>query len=143
MGHLSHGVSAGKRREIAVAEGEARLAEATIFVKTADGNRARAERDAESAESAMAESESARHAVQTDLASARETLSRAEGRLATLNSEKSELSKLLNDDNAGRVRLLDSISVRKGYEAAFGAALGDDQFAPGVERLRGVGLEGT
>ena len=122
-----------QRREkarIAVAEGEARLAEATIFVKTADGARARAERDAESAESALAESESARHSVQAELASARETLSRAEGRLAMLISEESELSKLLNNDNCDRARLLDSISVRKGYEAAFGAALGDDLFAP-------------
>ena len=122
-----------QRREkalAAVSEGEARLAEATIFVKTADGTRARAERDAETAKSALVESESARHVVQTELATARETLSRAESRLAVLNSEKSELSKLLSDDDAGKAHILDRIAVRKGYEAAFGAALGDDLFAP-------------
>ena len=123
----------------AVAEGEARLAEAAILAKTADGMRARAEREAEDAESAIVESETAVNAVQAELASARESLSRVEGRLATLTAEKSELSKLLNGDDTGKARILDRITVRRGYEAAFGAALGDDLFAP---ELNGVDESG-
>ena len=123
-----------KRREqkayAAVEEGEARLAEATIMVKTAGGSRSKAERDAEHAEAALADSEQARQAAQADLSQARQTLTESQSRLAALNSEKDELSRLLEDDPSASARILDRVSVTGGYESALGAALGDDLFEP-------------
>ncbi len=127
-----------KARE-AVADGEARLAQATIHLKSAEGARLEAEREVEIAETASEESETAWRSVQSELGIAREALSQAEGRVASLTSEKEELSRLLADDDDAGARILDRISVRMGYEAAFGAALGDDLFAP---ELNGTGDSG-
>ncbi len=119
-----------QKAHAAVEEGEARLAEATIMVKTAGGSRSQAERDAEHAEATLADSEQARQAAQADLSQARQTLTESQSRLAALNSEKDELSRLLEDDPSASARILDQVSVTGGYESALGAALGDDLFEP-------------
>ena len=119
-----------QKAQSAVEEGEARLAESTIMVKTAGGSRSKAERDAENAETTLAESEQARQSAQADLSRARQLLSESKSRLAALNSEQDELSRLLDDDPSSSARILDQVSVKPGFEAALGAALGDDLFEP-------------
>ena len=120
------------KAQSAVQEGEVNLANATIHAKTAESALAQAEHAADLAESSLSDSETERHAVQEGLETARERLSAAEGRLAALNAERAELSRLLTAGSAEKGQILDSVSVEKGYEAAFGAALGDDLFAPAL-----------
>ena len=113
-----------------VAAGEARLAEATISVKSADGARSDAERYADDAEIHVERSESARASALTGLTESKRRLSEADSRLGALRSEQTELCKLVREDTEDEARLLNHVKVAPGYEAAFGAALGDDIFAP-------------
>ncbi len=123
----------GEREKSAVsrvAVGEARLAEATISVKSADGARSDAERFVDDAEILLEKSESARASALTGLTENEGRLSEADSRLGALRSEETELRKLVREDTEDAAQLLNHVKVEPGYEAAFGAALGDDIFAP-------------
>ncbi len=114
----------------AVAGAEARIAEAAIGVKSAAGGLSEAEEAARAAESRLAEYESARAEALAKVTEMRSQLSDAESRLSALKSEEKQLIKLVSEDTSDSMRLLNHVRVEAGYEAAFGAALGDDLFAP-------------
>ena len=81
---------------------------------------ASAEREAQAAEE--------RHAQAREIeASRRAPLAEAERAAQKLETEARTLSKLLGSDSSGPwPRAVDAVSVARGYEAALGAALGDD-----------------
>ncbi|MEM6421022.1 MAG: AAA family ATPase, partial [Pseudomonadota bacterium] len=122
---------------------EARLADA---LAAAQGAETRATADAtetaEQRETAIAEAHRAAVAKATAaevLAAAEEVVQGARGRLgaaesalATLDAEKRSLERLLESDRGATDRVLDALAVAPGFEAALGAALGDDLEAPAV-----------
>ena len=122
-----------------VSEAEARLAEAVILAKSADGARSDAERAAEQAESVLEELEAKRLLLSEKLTVASKQLSEADSRLAALGSEHNELQKLVKGDASGSTKLLNLVQVERGFEAAFGAAFGDDAFAPVCTENTGTG----
>ncbi|RED12035.1 chromosome segregation protein SMC [Pontivivens insulae] len=81
---------------------------------------------ASAAEAALADAEVARSAAQSAEAEARATSSAAQGELKALQGEVAALSRLLDRERGDEDQLLDQIRVEPGYEAALGAALGDD-----------------
>jgi chromosome segregation protein len=97
-----------------------------------------AQAEVDSAESALervrSEAESAEEGLQTARAgeaAARETLQTAEARRAKLEAEAAALTALLEPgDETSWPPLIDAVTVEPGYEAALGAALGDDISAP-------------
>ncbi|MCY3878991.1 MAG: chromosome segregation protein SMC [Rhodobacteraceae bacterium] len=126
-----------RQREVeaasAVADCEARLAEAAIAAKSAGGMQSDAERVAEDAVAKLLESETARSTALTELTEIRSRLAETDSRIAALTSEQAELRKLVRQDTADAVQSLNLVKVQNGYEAAFGAAFGDDVFAPVAE----------
>ncbi|HET9902697.1 MAG TPA: AAA family ATPase [Xanthobacteraceae bacterium] len=94
--------------------------------------------DIDAAQRAAVEAETVAHAAEARLASARaafeaarKPLGEAERRLAELETEARTLTKVLQADVASMwPPALDLITVEKGYEAALGAAFGDDINAP-------------
>ncbi|MBX6425142.1 MAG: AAA family ATPase [Variibacter sp.] len=92
----------------------------------------------EAAEAGVAEAEAAAHAAEERHAAAREALEAArkplgaaERRIAELETEARTLTKVLQADTPSMwPPALDLITVEKGYEAALGAAFGDDINAP-------------
>ena len=84
----------------------------------------------EEAEETLAAAEDARAEAQGEEATARGALAEAEGEAGTLRAEVAALSRLLSRDGGGMAQVLDLIRVARGYEQAFGAALGDDLRAP-------------
>ncbi|CAM3382462.1 AAA family ATPase [Paracoccus nototheniae] len=80
----------------------------------------------EAAEEALADAEAARAGLEAREASARAARAEAEGEAAALNAERSALARLVERGQSGGATLLDRVQVGRGYEAAFGAALGDD-----------------
>ena len=103
-----------------------------------------AQRAAEEAEGALAEAEAARAQAQETEGEARAALSDAEGEVSALTAEVQGLEKLLAREAQDGARLIDRITVASGYEAALGAALGDDlnaAIADGPEASGWVDLE--
>lgn len=99
---------------------EGALAAAAATVATAQEGLARAEAGAREAETALA---AAREAEQAG----RPALAEADRRAQRLETEVKTLAKLLESGGTGPwPAVTDSIEVDKGYEAALGAALGDD-----------------
>ncbi|MTH78173.1 chromosome segregation SMC family protein [Paracoccus aestuariivivens] len=80
----------------------------------------------ETAEETLAAAEEARAALEAEEAVARATRAEAEGELSALNAEMAALKRLVERSETGCASILDLVKVTKGYEAAFGAALGDD-----------------
>ena len=92
---------------------------------------AAAERDQaarfESARAALQEAEAARGQTEDRERALRETLREADAALAGNEAERSALAALLDDPSAGPgLALWDRVTVKPGFEAAVGAALGDD-----------------
>ena len=97
-------------------------AEAALQAANAEVERRRAA--AESAEQRLRETQAAEQRV-------REPLQAAESRRAKLRAEAQALSELMAAASDKRwTPVLDSVQVEPGYEAALGAALGDDLTAP-------------
>ncbi|MBC9247910.1 AAA family ATPase [Paracoccus sp. 11-3] len=86
----------------------------------AAGNRA------EAAEDALADAEAARADAEATEATARIARSEAEGEAGALNAEMTALRRLVERGQSDGKAILDKVQVAKGYEVAFGAALGDD-----------------
>jgi chromosome segregation protein len=107
--------------ETAVAEAEERLELARQAAEAAESAKSAAEHRAEQI----------RQDAQVGLARAREAVQQAEGQRGRLKAEADALTKLLR---SGRTDLfpplIDTLTVRRGYEAALAAALGDDLTAP-------------
>src|SRR5262245_24858642 len=122
---LAHEIAAvdAELKEIA-AEGRADLAP---LAKAADA----AQAAATESETAAVRAEAAHSAARQALDAARAPLAEAERRAQRLETEAKTLAKLLHVD-AKKLwpPALDHVSVDKGYEAALGAALGDDLEAP-------------
>ena len=97
-----------------------------------------AERDASVAEVDLADArsrveaaEKSRREANDHLDTARETDSSARDALTGLSAEERALAELLETDEPGMFTpLIDAIQVESGFEAALGAALGDDLSAP-------------
>ncbi len=105
---------------------EAALAEAEAAQVAAQTDLIRAQDAAAAADAALAEAESAREAAQDREGVARTARAEAEGAAGTIGAEVSALSKLLTRDIGEGTALLDRVTVAEGYEAALGAAFGDD-----------------
>jgi len=109
------------------------VAEAEAAVAAADRALADARHAAEAAEDRRQAAEDRRQASGETEREARDAAQTAEAALARL---KAEADGLLAALGSGRPKgqtwppILDSVAVAKGYEAAFGAALGDDAEAP-------------
>ncbi|MBL8697023.1 MAG: chromosome segregation protein SMC [Alphaproteobacteria bacterium] len=135
-----------------VAESERRLADVTARLAAAERDRAgleaaaipaerRAQADADvaAAEQALAAAaagietaEAHRRAAQEEERGARAALSVVESEVAKLDGEVQALQRLLADHGTADMfaPVIDQIRVEPGYEAALGAALGDDLTAP-------------
>ncbi len=114
-----------------VTDAEASLARAVIDVKSAEGHHSRAEEATFAAESQLTECEKERSESLIKLTEIRHILAEKESRLVALRSEQDELQKLVREDETSDITsLLQLVRVEDGYEAAFGAAIGDDIFAP-------------
>ncbi|WP_405404217.1 chromosome segregation SMC family protein [Paracoccus sp. Ld10] len=99
---------------------------ATAALDRADTAQDQARDRAHGAEDALAQAEGARADLETVEAAARAARAEAEGEAAALAAERTALQRLVERGQAGGATLLDRVQVARGYEAAFGAALGDD-----------------
>ncbi|MEM8823727.1 MAG: chromosome segregation protein SMC [Pseudomonadota bacterium] len=102
------------------------LTAAEDAVRTATADQTRAQDAAGAAEAALTEAETAREQAQDDEGRARIERAEAEGIANTLGAEVSALSSLLARDQGDGEPLLDRVTVAPGFEAALGAAYGDD-----------------
>jgi chromosome segregation protein len=108
-------LSAAERADLAL------LAQAAESAQTA----------AADAEAAAVRAEAAHSAARQGLDVARGPLTEAERRVQRLDTEAKTLAKLLHMDTKNLwPAVIDDLTVEKGYEAALGAALGDDLDAP-------------
>lgn len=85
------------------------------------------------AEAALRAAEEARAEAQSEEDETRTRAAEAEGAAGALRAEVAALARLVEREAHSGTQLLDKIRVRKGYEKALGAALGDDLKAPLVE----------
>ncbi|RNF35633.1 chromosome segregation SMC family protein [Paracoccus methylarcula] len=81
---------------------------------------------AEAAEEALGNAEAIRAEAEAAEASARAARSEAEGEAGALTAEMAALKRLVERGQSDGKAILDRVQVAKGYEVAFGAALGDD-----------------
>jgi len=107
-----------------------RRAEAETALATAAGAEAEAQSHAEAAETALAEAETARSDAQQREADARAARAGAEGEHRALAAEAAALTRLVERAAGGGTEILARVGVAPGYEAALGAALGDDLGLP-------------
>ncbi|WP_110813952.1 chromosome segregation protein SMC [Pseudoroseicyclus aestuarii] len=84
------------------------------------------------AETALEAAEAARAQTQGEEAEARSARSAAEGEASALKAEAAALSRLVEREAGAGTQLLDRLEVHAGYEAALGAALGEDLQAPEI-----------
>ncbi len=104
--------------------GDARLEAGKAAVAAADAALERVRQDAEAADDALAGSREAESKT-------REAMQQAEAARAKLEAEATALSAILEPgETTDWTPLVDEVSVEAGYEAALGAALGDDIAAP-------------
>ncbi|MGM0585934.1 MAG: chromosome segregation protein SMC [Pseudomonadota bacterium] len=108
-----------------IGEAETALSQAAEAAETA-----RAE--AAAAETALTEAETERADAQQAEAETRAASSSAEGEASALRAEAEALERMLSRDEGAEGQLLDRLEVSPGYEAALGAALGEDLRAPEV-----------
>ncbi|HET7253084.1 MAG TPA: chromosome segregation SMC family protein, partial [Xanthobacteraceae bacterium] len=112
--------------ELAQIEGAQRADLATLAAAAETSEAAVAE-----AEAAALRAEAAHSAARQALDVARRPLAEAERRVQRLDTEAKTLAKLLHIDTKNLwPAVIDALTVDKGYEAALGAALGDDLEAP-------------
>lgn len=96
----------------------------------AEAAQADASARAAAAEARLAQAETARTAAEGAEARARSSRAQAEGEARALQAELAALEKLVARGLADDAGLLSQISVAQGYEAALGAACGDDLSLP-------------
>ncbi|MBO9456672.1 AAA family ATPase [Paracoccus sp. R12_1] len=101
-------------------------ADAEQALRDAEAALEAASQRAEAAEDALADAEAARAEAETGEAAARAARSEAEGESGALAAEMAALRRLVERGQSDGHAILDRVRVAKGYEVAFGAALGDD-----------------
>ena len=121
------------RASRAAAEADAATALATAAgvdaqaaLEQADAAQDQARDRVDAAEESLAGAEAARSDLETREAAARALRAQAEGEAGALAAEMAALRRLVERGRSGGTSLLDQVQVARGYEAAFGAALGDD-----------------
>ncbi|MDP6830174.1 MAG: chromosome segregation protein SMC [Alphaproteobacteria bacterium] len=122
-----------QRRTEARAVHERLTAETQVDERLGEANKAlaEAEQTAEAAIAALEQSEATHAACEESLAQAREAGRQIEGQDAQLAAEEKALAELLRKSDADLwPALIDAVTVDPGYEAALGAALGDDLDVP-------------
>jgi chromosome segregation protein len=114
-----------ERLDAAAIEFDPKLREAEAKVADAEATLERTRQDAETAETQL-------RAVQEEENGAREALRTAEAELARIDAEATALTAVLKSVSSGQdyTPVLDQITVVPGYEAALGAALGEDLAFP-------------
>lgn len=127
------------RLEDGIAEAEQAITQADQALADAEGQlstHAAAEQAARTgageAETALSNAETARASAQETESEARAAMADAEGECSALQAEVQGLERLLQRDAGDGTALVDRIEVTTGYEAALGAALGDDLSADEV-----------
>ncbi len=101
-------------------------AEAEAALVLANVAQANAREGAEAAEAALVDAEAARADLEARESAARAARAEAEGEASALASEMAALTRLVERGQSGGAAILDAVRVDPGFEAAFGAALGDD-----------------
>ena len=92
---------------------------------------AAARAQAEAARQGLGDVEAARETAQKEESTARDALQASDGQLSRLRAEAQALTELLGHGVANQgPGIVDALEVDPGYEAALGAALGDDLEAP-------------
>ena len=119
-----------EKATLAAREGVDRLAALSRDVDAAGRALQEATDLAARAEATLAETEVARAEAEGREAETRAARADAEGRAATLSSEVTSLTRLLERDRGPQKAIVDDMSVTGGYETALGAALADDLNAP-------------
>lgn len=109
---------------------DAELAAAEASMTGAQKTLETAEATAKTAETALGAAEEARSVAQSREAETRAALSAANGEAKALQAEVAALEKLLARSAGDGAQVLDALRVSPGFEAALGAALGDDVRAP-------------
>ncbi|MFQ5437856.1 MAG: chromosome segregation protein SMC [Paracoccaceae bacterium] len=120
---------ATRARESAAATVQ-RLEDLRARFESAGAAQEQAAQAAAMAQDALISAEKERVKRQSDEAEARAERSEAEGEVKALSAETSALARLLDRDRSGEESILDLLRVEKGFEAALGAALGDDLNQP-------------
>lgn len=122
-----------------IEEARKRLDETNRSVAIALEEATAAKSMADSAEAELTNSAAATARAQAEQGAAWNAHSEAEGTASALRSEISALEKVLDESRKGGDQLMDAVRVEVGYEAAFGAALGDDLTLPGTDDESGSG----
>ncbi|MDO5630873.1 MAG: AAA family ATPase [Paracoccus sp. (in: a-proteobacteria)] len=99
---------------------------AETALQQAEAVQSDARTQAETAEATLSAAETARAEAEVTESQARAARAGAEGEAAALAAEMAALRRLVDRGRAGGDAVLDQITVAPGYEAALGAALGDD-----------------
>ncbi|MGE0725176.1 MAG: chromosome segregation SMC family protein, partial [Alphaproteobacteria bacterium] len=122
-----------RREQAAAAEERDRLAAATVADAAVSGAReavVAAEADVARRRTEAEAAGAARATAETEQAAAAAVLRTAEGRRTEIAAEQSALARLLARATPEGTAAVDGMTVEPGFEAALGAALGDDLEAP-------------
>ncbi len=117
---------AASEAEEAVARATASGTDAQQALERADAAQGQARDRVEAAEEALAAAEESRADREGIESAARSARAEAEGEASALAAEMAALKRLVERGSQGGGTLLDRVEVARGYETAFGAALGDD-----------------
>ncbi|MFD1880137.1 chromosome segregation SMC family protein [Paracoccus pacificus] len=125
-GMLDRAESAADAAKTAEAQAAATGADAKATLAKAQAEQAAARTRTDEAEAALLAAETARTEAEAAESAARTARAEAEGEAGALAAELAALKKLVQRNDSGGAAILDKVRVAKGYEIAFGAALGDD-----------------
>jgi|GEM_PF-1986384 len=93
-------------------------------------------------ETALAEAETARAAAQEAEGTGRGARAEANAEMSALEAEVTALRRLIDRDSGDGPQILDAVRAEPGFEAALGAALGDDLKAPETDTPGATGWHG-
>ena len=141
---LSRSLSAAEQRlqRLSQRQAEAKAAQVRLTAENRDDDGLREANDelartrlaAEAAAARLEQSEAAHGACEEAVAQVRETAQQAEAQDAQLAAEENALAELLRRKDADLwPAVIDTVAVEPGFEAALGAALGDDLEVPADE----------
>ncbi|PZO66737.1 MAG: chromosome segregation protein SMC [Paracoccus denitrificans] len=116
--------------EAAVTRSEAAGRDADAARQAAAAAQTAATTELDAAEAALTAAEAARTGAESVETRTRAARAEAEGEAAALAAEQGALARLVERGRSGGPTLLDQIKVAPGFEAALGAALGDDLRLP-------------
>ncbi|MBV0892813.1 chromosome segregation protein SMC [Paracoccus sp. Z118] len=116
--------------EAAAARAAQAGAAAQAALSEAEAAQTAAREQAEAAEAGLTAAEADRATAEATETAARAARGTAEGEASALEAERSALSRLVDRARSGGPTMLDLVRVAPGFEAAFGAAFGDDLRAP-------------